>query len=78
MFEIEKDVPPPAAKENASYKFERLAVGDSIFVPSTVALLPTTANRLRWAVKKYRRTHAPLTKWRTATKVNGIRVWRLS
>jgi hypothetical protein len=78
MFEITYDIPPPEApKGPALYQFERLLPGGSMFVPSTLAMLTTTADRVRWAVKKYRRAHAPDTKWRTAVKSNGIRVWRV-
>jgi len=79
MFVIEHDVPPPAAaKGPAVYGFERLRVGDSFLVPATVMTLTTVASRVRWALKKYRRTHANDTKWRTAANTKGVRVWRIA
>ena len=77
MYEIEQGVePPPPPRHVGHYGFERLQPGDSFLVPSTMALLDTTTNRVRWALKKYRRTHAKATKWRTAVKSTGVRVWR--
>jgi hypothetical protein len=79
MYEIEQGVElPPPPRHVGCYQFERLKVGDSFLVPCTLALMDTTANRVRWAVKKYRRTHAKSTKWRTAVKTTGVRVWRVA
>jgi hypothetical protein len=77
MFEIERDIPPPPRGFNASYGFERLNVGESFLVPATMAMLTTTAERVRWAVTKYRRANAPQAKFRTAVNNKGIRVWRV-
>jgi hypothetical protein len=79
MYEIQSDIPPPAApKGPAVYGFERLQPGDSFLVPSTMEMLSATSNRVRWAVKKYRRTHAIASKWRTAVNTKGVRVWRVA
>jgi hypothetical protein len=79
MFEIERDIPPPVEpQKNARYGFERLAAGESFLVPSSMAALTTTADRVRWAVKKYRRAHAPESEWRTAVNSKGIRIWRVA
>lgn len=79
MYEIERDIPPPLpAQQAAHYGFERLQVGDSFLVPCTMDLMVATTNRVRWAVKKYRRTHAKATKFRTAVKTTGVRVWRVA
>jgi hypothetical protein len=78
MYEIEQGVePPPPPRHAGCYGFERLKVGDSFLVPASLALMSTTKDRVRWALKKYRRTHAKDTKWRTAVKTTGVRVWRV-
>jgi hypothetical protein len=79
MYEIERDIPPPPVPSRPpAYGFDRLQVGDSFLVPCTMELMALTTNRVRWAVKKYRRTHARDTKWRTAVKSTGVRVWRVA
>jgi hypothetical protein len=79
MFEITYDIPPPAsAKGPAVYGFERLLPGGSMLIPAELMMLTTIAHRTRWALKKYRKAHAPDTKWRTAVNTKGIRVWRVS
>lgn len=77
MFAIETDVPPPAARNNHVYGFERLQVGESFLVPCEGAELTATGQRVRWAVKSYRKRNAPETRWRTKASSKGIRVWRV-
>lgn len=76
MFEIEQGLEPPRQRNATHYGFERLQPGDSFLVPCTMELMTSTVNRVRWAVKKHRRTHARDTKWRTAINSKGVRVWR--
>ena len=72
LYEIQNDVPPPPAGTNRIYEFAAMKVGDSFLAPTS------EAQRVRWAVKKYRRNNAPTTLWRTRTTSKGVRVWRVA
>jgi|tagenome__1003787_1003787.scaffolds.fasta_scaffold19656186_2 hypothetical protein len=77
MFAIESDVPAPAPRTTRVYEFDRMQVGESFLVPCEVTELSVTGQRVRWAVKDYRKRHAPETRWRTKASSKGIRVWRV-
>lgn len=72
LYEIVSDVPPPPARGQRVYEFDVMNVGDSFLVPLS------EAQRVRWAVKKYRRNKAATTRWRTKSTNKGIRVWRVA
>ena len=80
MFAIERDIPPPPephpwAGRNSYYGFERLEPGDSFLVPTGDEGLAVSAQRVRWAIKRYQRKSD--TKWRTKSTNKGVRVWRV-
>jgi hypothetical protein len=79
LYEIVDDVPAPPARTNRIYEFNRMAVGQSFFVPAeSREERSVLAQRVRWAVKNYRRRCAPESLWRTKSKANGVRVWRVA
>lgn len=71
LYEIVSDAPAPPSRTNRTYEFGRMQVGDSFLAPRT------EAQRIRWAVKSYRRNNAPTTRWRTKSTNHGVRVWRV-
>jgi hypothetical protein len=80
-FEIEKNVPPPPSPigRPTTYGFERCReAGDSFLVPyGELGDVTTLGKRIRWAVKSYRKAHAPQSRWRTKRTSRGVRVWRI-
>jgi len=76
MYPIEHDLPPPPARTNRPYAFEKMNVGDSFLVPCKVTELTALAQRVQWAAKRYRRRIASQTRWRTKS-TQGVRIWRV-
>jgi hypothetical protein len=79
LYEIVSDVPPPPARSNRIYEFDRMLVGQSFLIPAEAREERSVlAQRVRSAVKHYRRRNAPHTLWRTKSTSKGVRVWRVA
>jgi hypothetical protein len=74
VFEIEKDIPVPPARNKVTYPFADMEVGDSFFVPCDPDGVLKTERRVSAAAAQYRRRMS--VKFVTRREETGVRVWR--
>lgn len=77
MFEIESNIPVPAARGKESpYPFRQMAVGDSFFCPVGELTLTQLGRKLSSAAVSYARADGTGKKFSTRAGDGGVRVWR--
>lgn len=77
MFEIESNIPVPAARGKESpYPFRQMAVGDSFFCPVGEMTAAQLSRKLSSAAGSYARIDGTGKKFSTRAGDGGVRVWR--
>jgi hypothetical protein len=77
MFEIESNIPVPAARGKQSpYPFRQMAVGDSFFCPVGGLTVAQLSRKLYGAANSYARVDGTGKKFSVRAAEGGARVWR--